>query len=181
MPGDLSVLALSEPVCVCVPAGECVGNGVGVCICVPYIPRRNAFPGSWRLCFGCWGAKFRLLLSNFQTHPTPPHPLPPSHQQPGRQTGSELGASYYPHHSPKLQTPTSLCLVPRLNHVGNQKAGTDEGSPSDQNKISARSDSVIHQEFWEMLCCSTSPFMQLSQQCSTGVCLCGTKTPPPTP
>lgn len=129
MAGDLSFLALS----VCVPAGECVGNGVGVCICVPYIPRRNAFPGSWRPCFGCWCAKFRLLLSNFPTHPTPPrrhthtHTLPSAARQADR-----VGAwcQLPPPPITKTLTPHKFVFDAKTKTRGKQKTRMD------QNKIS---------------------------------------------
>lgn len=67
--------------------------------------------------FACCLATSKLLQSK----------VPPVISQAGRQAGSVLGASSHPHPSPKLQTPTSLCLVPRPKREGNKRPRRTRG------------------------------------------------------
>ena len=122
-----SLLAVNMRVCICVceqvcvfaaQACNCVGvciyvRCVCVCVCVCVCAHTLLFLRvchhkrslSWQLAalLGSRCAKFRLLLSNIQTHPNPNH-------QPGKETWSVLDASNPP--SPPPPPPITKTSIP---------------------------------------------------------------------
>lgn len=90
MAGDLSLLALSERVCVCARLQVSVLETAWACVsaCLTS-PEEMPFLAAGRSALACWCAKFRLLLSNFSIHPIPP----PISSQAGRQGLSSVPAT----------------------------------------------------------------------------------------